>query len=81
MSFSVTSCRTKDHRIQEVVIEDYSTYPQGPCVLVLQKGRNGQPIHIVWGIPKEASSPAVLVTGYRPDPTRWSDDFTKRIIQ
>jgi hypothetical protein len=30
------------------------------------------------GIPKGSSSPAVLVTAYRPDPERWMDDFRRR---
>ena len=37
------------------------------------------PIHVVWGIPKGARSPAVLVTAYRPDPAKWSSDFIRRM--
>ena len=41
--------------------------------------RSDNPIHVVWGIPKDASSPAVLVTAYRPDTDRWTADFLRRI--
>jgi len=61
-----------------VVLEEYPEYPKGPCVLIMQKDGKGNPIHVVWGIPHNLTSPAVLVTAYRPDPERWVDGFRRR---
>ncbi|MBU2505979.1 MAG: DUF4258 domain-containing protein [bacterium] len=61
-----------------VVIKEYLDYAKGPCILVLQNDKNGEPIHVVWGISKNFNSPAVLVTAYRPVTEHWTEDFTRR---
>ena len=61
-----------------VVVEEYPNYPKGPSALLLQKDQVGEPIRVVWGIPRGHDKPAVLVTAYRPAPERWEESFIKR---
>jgi hypothetical protein len=61
-----------------VIVEDYPDNRMEPSVLIFQRDGSGRPIHVMWGVPKIAGRPAILVTAYRPAPERWSADFTRR---
>ncbi len=61
-----------------IMSEEFPDYNNGPSVLVLQADASGQPIHVLWGLRKGTTAPAVVVTAYRPDPQLWSADFRSR---
>ena len=58
--------------IQGEVIEDYPIDNPYPSCLILGRNFSGEPIHSVWAYNPE-NLWAVLITVYRPDPTRWID--------
>ena len=60
------------------LLEDYPHYPKGPCILTLAYDSDLKPVHVVWGIPKGEATPAVLVTAYRPNPMKWTEDYRRR---
>lgn len=61
-----------------VLVEDYPNYPKGACVLVRETVKDERHIHVVWGIPRGKTEPAVLITAYRPDPNLWENDLLRR---
>jgi len=62
-----------------IEVEDYPDFHKGPSVLALQQDASGQPVHVLWGIRKGTTSPAIVLTAYRPDPSRWTADFRRRL--
>lgn len=60
------------------ILEDYPEFGKGPAILLYQTTADGRIIHCVWGIPKGATEPAVLITAYIPDPEKWDETLKTR---
>lgn len=54
------------------IIEHYPNDKPYPSCLVMGKNFAGEPIHSVWAY-NSANAWAVVITVYRPEPTRWLD--------
>ena len=63
-------------RREAQVIEDYPDASRGACCLVLTRLADGSPVHAVVGYAQ--ADVLAIITVYRPDPSRWSEDFTER---
>lgn len=57
---------------QGEIIEDYPGDTPYPSCLIFGNTFAGEPVHSVWAF-NEDGRWAVLITVYRPDPTRWID--------
>ena len=58
------------------IIEDYPEDSRGHSCLILGKGGNGRPIHIVCA-PKDEY--LAVITTYIPDRVQWTRDFSARV--
>lgn len=58
------------------IIEDYPEDTRGHSCLLLGRGRNERPIHIVCA-PKDEY--LAVITAYIPDEAQWAKDFRTRI--
>jgi hypothetical protein len=58
------------------VIEDYPEDARGHSCLLLGRGAEGRPVHVVCS-PKDDY--LAIITAYLPSPDDWSADFRKRV--
>ena len=60
-----------------ILVEHYPDAFKGPTVLVLQDYK-GLPVHVVWGLARDNTDIATLITAYFPASDKWFDDFIRR---
>lgn len=59
------------------IIEEYPSDRPYPSCLVYGETFGEEPVHSVWAY-NDRTMAAVLITVYRPDPARWSEDWKTR---
>lgn len=59
------------------IIEDYPDDSPFPSCLIFGRTADGVPVHSVWAWAAEQGI-AIVVTAYRPDPSRWIDFKVRR---
>ncbi|MCR5650874.1 MAG: DUF4258 domain-containing protein [Lachnospiraceae bacterium] len=70
--------KSKDVRIaleNGEIIEQYPNDYPFPSCLILGKDISGNPLHVCMS---DEGSASRIITAYRPEPERWSDDFKTR---
>jgi len=60
------------------IIEKYDDDFPLPSILISGITLTNRPLHLVAGI-NNAEKTIVIITAYEPDPSIWSDNFTRRI--
>jgi hypothetical protein len=71
----ITTVEVRNVIATGVVIEDYPNDPRGSSCLILGRGIEDRPIHVVCS-PKPDF--LAIITAYLPDRDEWSDDFRVR---
>ncbi len=61
------------------IIEKYMDDKPYPSFLICGKDFSGNVVHSVWAY-DNINKHTVLITVYRPDPEKWSEDCRRRII-
>jgi len=72
----ITTGEVRDVVATGVVIEDYPDDVRGPSCLILGRGVEARPLHVVCS-PK--SEFLAIITAYVPHRDEWSDDFRVRV--
>lgn len=60
------------------IVEYYPDYHKGPCILVLQFLNKSEPVHVLWGTSSNNPEMATLITAYRPNTEKWTNNYLNR---